>query len=146
MPDSIKHQIVDRVITTLTPLVTNGTFRSLTRESDRLREIKALPALMIFDGNEITYAKTDTIWICRFTLELRFVFAKSRNAGTVKDALVAEVQKTLEADIALGGLGRILNAGNEQPPAGPDAEQTHRTLLAYTIEYTRKIADPYAAS
>ena len=146
MPDSIKNQILDRVISTLTPLLANGTFRSLTRESDRIREIKSLPALMVIDTSEITYAKTDTLWICRLTLELRIVFAKSRDAGPTKDFLVAEIQKTLEADITLGGLGRILNAGNEQPPPGPDSEQTHRTLLTYTIEYTRRIADPYLAS
>ena len=146
MPDPIKTQILDRVATVLAPLVTNGTFRSLSRETDRLRELKAVPALMITDGNETTYGKTDTLWQCRFPLEIRIVFAKSRNAGAKKDALVAEVQQTLEADITLAGLGRILNAGNEQPARGPDAEQTHSTLLTYTIDYTRRIADPYLAS
>ena len=143
MPDPIKQQIMDRVVTTLTPLVTAATFRSLTRENDRLRDTKALPALMIADGPEITYNKTDTVWTCRFPLEIRIIFAKSRNAGAQKDFLVAEVQEALEGDITLAGLGRILNAGNEQPSTSADHEQTHRTLLTYTIEYTRKIADPY---
>ena len=146
MPDSIKTQILARVVTTLTPLVTATTFRSLTRENDRLRDTKSLPALMIGDGPETTYSKTDTVWTCRFPLEIRIVFAKSREAGTRKDFLVAEVQKTLEGDITLGGLGRILNAGNEQPSTSADHEQTHRTMLTYTIEYTRRIADPYLIS
>ena len=146
MPEPIKNQIIDRVISDLTALVTAGTFRSLTRENDRLRDTKALPALMITDGPEITYDKTDTVWTCRFPVEIRIIFAKSRNAGEQKDLLVAEVQETLEADITLAGLGRILNAGNEQPSSSADHEQTHRTLLTYTIEYTRRIADPYLAS
>ena len=146
MADSIKTQILARVVTTLTPLVTNATVRSLTRENDPLRDAKALPALMIADGTETTYSKTDTVWTCRFPLEIRIIFARSRNAGSHKDLLVAEVQKTLEADITLGGLGRILNGGNEQPSASGDSEQTHRTMLVYTIEYTRRIADPYLPS
>jgi len=146
MPDPIKQQVIARVITTLTPLVTNATFRSLTRENDRLRETKSVPAMMISDGPETTYSKSDTVWTCRFPLEVRIVFAKSRDAGEKKDVLVAEVEKTLEADISLGGLGRILNAGNEQPLPSADSEQTHRTMLTYTIEYTRKIADPYLSS
>jgi hypothetical protein len=146
MPDPVKTLILNRVVTTLTPLVTNATFRSLTRENDRLRETKSLPAMIIADGNEITYSKTDTVWTCRFPLEIRIVFAKSRDAAAKKDLLVAEVQKTLEADMALGGLGRVIDAGNEQPSASADHEQTHRTMLQYTIEYTRKIADPYLVS
>ena len=146
MPDSIKTQILARVVTTLTPLVTNTTVRSLTRENDRLRDAKALPALMISDGPESTYSKSDTVWNCRFPIEIRIVFAKSREAGAKKDLLVAEVQKNLEADITLGGLGRILNGGNEQPLASADSEQTHRTMLTYTIEYARRIADPYLSS
>jgi hypothetical protein len=52
MPDPIKTQILDRVATVLTPLVTNATFRSLTRETDRLREaaglvVPARPALRV---------------------------------------------------------------------------------------------------
>ena len=109
MPDPIKQQVIARVITVLTPLVTNATFRSLTRENDRLRDSKSLPALMLADGPETIYSKTDTVWTCRFPLEIRIVFAKSRDAGERKDLLVAEVQKTLEADITLAGLGRILN-------------------------------------
>ena len=143
MPDPIKQQILARVIADLTPLVTNATVRSLTRENDRLRETKSLPALMVADGPEITHSKTDTVWTCRFPIEIRIVFAKTRDSGAQKDLLVAEVQKALEADITLSGLGRILNAGNEQPSPNADHDQTHRTMLTYTIEYTRKIADPY---
>jgi hypothetical protein len=146
MPDPIKQQIMARVISNLTPLVTNATFRSLTRENDRLRETKSLPALMIADGNEITYAKTSTVRTCRFPLEVRIIFAKSRDSGAKKDVLVAEVQKAMEGDITLGGLGTVLNAGNEQPSHSADHDQTHRTLLTYTVEYTRKISDPYLSS
>ena len=146
MPDSIKKQIMDRVLTTLSPLKTNGTFREITREVDRLRDSKALPALMVADGPESTFSRTDTVWTCRFTLELRIFFARPRDAATRKDALLAEVQKTLEADITLGALGRILDSGNEEPVRAADSESTHATVLRYTVQYTRRVADPYVAS
>jgi hypothetical protein len=146
MPDPIKKQILDRVLSTLQPLKTNGTFRDISRQMDRLVDSKALPVLMIVDGPEKTHARTDTVWECRFTLELQIVFARPRDAAARKDVLVAEVEKTLEGDITLGGLGRILDAGNEQPVQGADSDQTHRSVLRYTIQYTRKIGDPYLAT
>lgn len=148
MPDSIKKSIMDRVATDLAPLVAASTVRAITRDYDNLRELKALPAIMLADGPETTHDRDDvlSIWTCRFKLEIRIVFAKTRDAGVLKDAIVAEVQKYLEGDINLGGLGRILNAGNEDPGRIADSNQTHRTLLEYNIEYTRKIADPYVVS
>ena len=65
-----------------------------------------------------------------------------RNNQATKDALVAEVQKKIEADLMLNSLGGILDAGNEEPAPTSDANPIHRTTLKYTVEYKRKIADP----
>jgi hypothetical protein len=146
MPDPIKNQIMDRVLSTLQPLKTNGTLREISRGVDPLRTLRALPALMVTDGLEKTYAKTATAWQCRFPLELRIIFARARDAAAKRDELAAEVEKTLEADSTLGGLGTILDAGNEDPAPGADSDPTHETILRYTIQYTRKIADPYLSS
>lgn len=138
MPDPIKKQIMDRVLSNLAPLKTNGTFRDITREWDVLRPSKAVPALMVHDGEESTVSKTSTVWTCRFPLYLRIVFPLARN----KDALVSEVQKKIEADLTLNNLGAIVDAGNEEPATVADASPVHRTTLRYTVEYTRKIGDP----
>lgn len=142
MPDSIKKQIIDRVLSNLAPLKTNGTFREITREWDLLRPSKALPALMVADGRETTYSKTSTMWTCRFDLHVRLVFPLAKD----KDALVAEVQKKIEADMTLNNLGGIVDAGNEDPMVVGDSVTPHRTALRYTIQYTRKIGDPTLVS
>ena len=138
MPDPIKKQIMDRVLSNLAPLKTNGTFRDITREWDVLKPSKALPALMAYDGEETTVSKTSTVWTCRFPVYLRIVYPV---AGS-KDALVSEVQKKIEGDMTLNSLGAIVDAGNEEPAIAAHATPVHRTSLRYTVQYTRKIGDP----
>ena len=133
---------MDRVLANLAPLKTNGTFRDITRESDPLKESKALPALMVYEGPETTLSKTETVWTCRFTVFLRLVFPAARDAGPAKDALVAEVQKKIEADLTLNSLGLVLDGGNEEPLWRADAQRIHHTTLRYAVQYTRKIGDP----
>src|SRR5258705_13213870 len=111
MPDPIKKQIMDRVLSNLAPLKTNGTFRDITREWDVLKPSKALPALMIFDGEETTVSKTSTVWTCRFPVFLKLVFETAAN----KDALVSEVQKKIEADLPLNSVGGMVDGGNKEP-------------------------------
>ena len=65
MPEPIKNQIMDRVLLTLQPLKTNGTFREISRGVDPLRSLRPLPALLVTDGPEKTYAKTSTVWSAR---------------------------------------------------------------------------------
>jgi len=98
MPDSIKKQIMDRIASNLAPLKP-GTFRDITREHDSTRDSKALPALMIFDGEEATVAKSATQWTCRFPVYFKIVFSSMRNAQPTKDALITEIQKKIEADL-----------------------------------------------
>jgi hypothetical protein len=138
MPDAIKKQIMDRVLSNLAPLKTNGTFRDITREWDVLKPSKAMPALMVYDGEESTVSKTSTVWTCRFPVYLKIVFPFARN----KDSLVSEVQKKIEADMTLNSLGAIVDAGNEEPTTLAESSVTHRTTLRYTVQYTRKIGDP----
>ncbi len=142
MPDPIKKQIMDRVLSNLAPLKANGTFRDITREWDVLRPSKALPALMVADGRERTIANSATVWTCRFDLLLRLVFPFARD----KDALVSEVQKKIEGDLTLNSLGTIVDAGNEEPAVVSSSATVHRTELRYSVEYTRKIGDPTSVS
>src|SRR5437870_10819614 len=145
MPDSIKKQIMDRILADLAPLKP-ATVRDITREHDSTRDSKALPALMVYDGPETTFSKTATVWTCRFLLHIRIVYSSARDAGVTKDSLVTEVQKKIEADPTLNSLGAIIDAGNETPAPTADANPVHRTLLTYTVQYTRKIGDPTLAS
>ena len=138
MPDPIKKQIMDRVLSNLAPLKTNGTFRDITREWDVLKPSKAMPALLVYDGEESTVSKTATVWTCRFPVYLKIVFPLAAN----KDALVSEVQKKIEADLTLNSLGAIVDAGNEEPSPQAESAAVHRTSLRYTVQYTRKIGDP----
>ena len=142
MPDPIKKQIMDRVLSNLAPLKTNGTFRDITREWDVLKSSKAIPALMVHDGEESTVSKTATVWTCRFSVYLRLVFPFARD----KDALVSEVQKKIEADLTLNSLGGIVDGGNEEPTAQAASTAVQRTALRYTVQYTRKIGDPTLVS
>ena len=146
MPDPIKKQIMDRVLSNLAPLKANGTFRDITRENDALKESKALPLMMVHDGEETTVSKTATVWTCRFPVFLRITFQAARDAGSAKDALVAEVQKKIEADLTLNSLGLVLDGGNEEPAWTADSQVVHRTTLQYQVQYTRKIGDPTLSS
>jgi hypothetical protein len=141
MPDSIKKQIMDRIASNLAPLKP-AIFRDITREHDSTKDSKALPALMIFDGPETTVAKTTTQWTCRFPVYFKIVFSSPRYSQATKDALVAEVQKKIEADLMLNSLGGII----EEPAPTADSNPIHRTTLKYTVEYKRKIGDPTLTS
>ena len=141
MPDAVKKQIMDRILADLAPLKP-ATFRDITRELDAVRDAKALPALMIYDGPETTVEKTATQWTCRFPVYFKIVFSSPRNSQATKDALVTEVQKKIEADLMLNNLGGIIDAGNEEPAPTADSNPIHRATLTYTVEYKRKIADP----
>jgi hypothetical protein len=139
MPDPIKKQILDRILSDLAPLKP-ATFREITRELDPVKDSKALPALMVNDGPETTFSKTTTQWTCRFPVYIRIHYLSARDAQSAKDTLVSEVQKKI--DMLLNSLGAIIDAGNEEPAPTADSNQVHRTTLKYTIEYKRKIGDP----
>src|SRR5436190_13056628 len=125
---------MDRIAADLAPLKP-GTFRDITREHDSTRDSKALPALMIYDGEETTVAKTTTQWTCRFPVFFKMVFSAPRNSQATKDALVTEVQKKIEADLTLNSLGGVIDAGHEEPLPTADSNPIHRTTLKYTVEY-----------
>jgi hypothetical protein len=141
MPDTIKKQIMDRILSDLAPLKP-ATFRGITRELDPVKDSKALPALMVHDGPETTFSKTSIQWTCRFPVYIRIHFLSARDAQSTKDTLVSEVQKKIEADLTLNSLGAIIDAGNEEPAPTSDSNPVHRTTLRYTVEYKRKIGDP----
>jgi hypothetical protein len=146
MPASIKQQILDYVLSALEPLRVNGTVREITRQLDRITDSKVLPCLMVYDGEEKTFSRTDTVWSCRFKLSIVIAFGWQRDPGPQKDFLVAEVQKKMESDLTLGSTSRIVDAGNETPVSDEKTRTAHRTTLTYTVQYNRRIGDPYLSS
>ena len=141
MPDSIKKQIMARVLSNLAPL-TPTPFRLVERRVDILAAADVKPSLFVYDGEEEPAGEDNHGRTFRFPLALKIMFESQRNLGDVKDTLVWQVQNAIEDDIQLNGLANILDGGNEVPFVEEQGKPDAGALVFYTVEYRRVRGDP----
>lgn len=141
--DSIKKQIMSRILADLEPLKTSGDFRSITREVNLLATAAVLNALQIYDGPERLMNKDNRGRTFHFDIGLKILAQEQRDLGAAKDALVPKVQQILETDYQLGGLASIVDGGEEVPFLTEVNKPLGGSLVLYTIQYRRVLGDPY---
>jgi len=140
--DSIKKRIMDRLVTNLSALIPSK-FRGVTREMDPLAASEKLPALMIYDGEETEIEKDHFGRTYNFPVVFKILAQSERNLAAKKDELVPEVQRIVEGEIQLNGLANIVEGGTEQPFINELGKPVGGALLFYTVQYRRKLGDPY---
>src|SRR6267378_1898877 len=99
MPDSIKLQIMNRILANFEPLKTAGTLRSVTRERNLLLAAAVFPALQIYDSPERLESWDTRGRTFHFDLCLKLAFMDQRDLGGKKDELVPQIQQIIEKDI-----------------------------------------------
>lgn len=134
---SIKQLIIDQFITQISALVP-ATVKKVERGFSVEAISDVLPMIMVNDGEEKTVDFDQVRWTCRFPINVDIVYPNH----ALKDDLVMAAQIAVEADLSLSSLGAIVNGGDESPLLSSPKQTTHRTRLAYTVEYTRLVGDP----
>src|SRR5438309_1587699 len=114
MPDSIKKQVMDRILADLATLVP-ATFVSVKRELNPLKEAEQMPSLMVYDGPETRVGQDSRGRIYQFPLGIRIWLADYQDLSSTKDVYVPQVQQKIEGDLQLGALANIVDGGEEHP-------------------------------
>jgi hypothetical protein len=143
MPESIKAQILNRIMANFEPLKTSGDFRAITRERNLLLLAAVTPALQIYDGPERFVAKDTRGRTWHFDIGLKICLTEGRDLGAAKDTLVPKVQKVIETDLQLGGLADFVDGGEEIPYITETEKPAGGALILYTVQYRRVLGDPY---
>lgn len=143
MADSIKKRIMDRILENLAPLEEEARVRSITRELDPLASSDKLPALMIYDGEELEIARDNRGRTYEFPVTIKVLVSSARDLPAAKDAVVAEVQKLMESDVQLGGLANLVDGGAEVPFLNELNKPVGGALLQWTVQYRRVRGDPF---
>jgi hypothetical protein len=144
MSDSIKKQIMDKVLALLEPMHASGLVRSITREVDLTINAPSRPALQVYDGPERLTSKDNRGRTFHFDIAVKVLVESQRDLGAAKDALVPEVQRILESNLQLGGLAVIVDGGEEVPFTSELQKPLGGSLVMYTIQYRRILGDPTA--
>jgi hypothetical protein len=145
MPDPIKTQILARLATDLA--AAGPGFRKIQRGLPINPRKGPFPAAYLIEKDETTIKLDGTTLHQQFNIHIIIHFQDHRDPPKAKDLLVAETQSNIEGDTGLGGLGEIINSGEDVPEfAQQPGDNLHRTTLTFTIRYTRKLGDPYLAS
>lgn len=150
MADSIKKQILARILAALTAEIlsqTNptpvGKVRQVKREMDLLKWSEALPALMLYDGDEEIVSEDDTGVTLQFPIMLKLCWSDHRDLSTKKDELVPEIQRVMESDQQLAGLVNWIKGGEEEPFLNEIGKPEGGALVHYLVEYRRRRGNPY---
>jgi hypothetical protein len=149
MPESIKAQIIKRVLSNLGAMVDNanptakGKVRQVSREMDLLKWGSFLPAIMVYDGDEEFSEEDNRGVTVRFPLAVKIIWEDQRSLARLKDELVPEVQRIMESDIQLGGLANWVKGGEEQPFIAEIGKPQGGSFVYYEVEYRRKRGNPY---
>lgn len=150
MSESIKKQILGRVSTNLGTMVSAsnptpaGKVRSVKREMDLLKWSEAVPALMIYDGDEEIVDEDERGITLQFPMMIKACWSDHRDLSTKKDELVPEIQRIMESDLQLGGLANWVKGGQEEPFINEVGKPEGGAMVLYMVEYRRMRGNPYA--
>ena len=151
MPDStpsIKLRIVQLIIALHQPLIQNSVFRVVERSMDLALNAAVRPALQIYDGPEKPVSKDTFGRTYRFDVGLKILVEDPRDIASAKDLIVPQVQRIMEGNLQLtdasgNRLANIVDGGEEVPFLAEAAKPLGGSLVLYTIEYRRKLGDPF---
>jgi hypothetical protein len=149
MAESIKKRILARIIANFQPMLSStnptpaGRLRQVKREMDFLKWSEALPALMLYDGDEEIVGEDERGITVQFPIMLKLCWSDHRDLSTKKEELVPEVQRIMESDLQLGGLANWVKGGEEEPFINEIGKPDGGALVHYLVEYRRMRGDPY---
>lgn len=158
MPYSETESIKERILTLLggdgesvpsevfASLLADKLVAVIRREVDPLADCGMLPALMVFDGDEMQVdEETDTRGRrFRFPVVLRWV-TNANGPEYIKErrAIVPRIQELMETHSGLAALLTVLPSGGEEKPFASIQATTRGADIWYFLDYRRLRGDPW---
>lgn len=145
---TIKQQIMERILTILEPLKGEQGLRKIERARTLFLIEPQKPCLHVVAGPEIVLEEDNRGLRVEFGLFLKLMVAEARNLEDEVDRYVGRIQEKIEGDAQLNGgdasdvLAIRTKYDGEQPFGEDILKPEGGTVIAYVIEYRRYIAEP----
>lgn len=140
--NSIKQQIIARLLALAEPLKTDGTLRLIARKRTLFLLEPIKPALHLVVGDETVIGQDFRGYTCEIPVLLKLILADTRDAEGKGDELAAYLQKQIESDDQLSTLAVSITYDGELPFTEEELKPEGGTVLAYVIQYRRERAGP----
>ena len=142
--NSIKKQIIARVLELLDVLKTDAGIRDLERKRDLFLQAAKYPAIHVIDGAEIpAESEEDNVgYTLEFPLVIKLMVEDQRDPYGATDELVPFIQKIIESDTQLNGLANWVRFEGEAPFVHEINKPLGGSLVNYRIQYRRKRGEP----
>lgn len=141
--NSIKMQIIERLLALAEPLKTDGELRKIARVRTVFLLEPVKPALHLVVGDEVVVGEDDRGYTLEFPVGLKLIFSDaSADIYTTGDALSGKLQQRIESDTQLNSLANWIKYEGETPFSEEELKPGGGVLLNYVVNYRRLRAAP----
>ncbi len=145
MSDSIKTQIIKRIMEICQPLIAEQKFRKIERKTTLFLLEPVKPSMHLVIGDETGVVQDERGYTATFPLMLKLIMDDARDPYALADESSAFVQRQIETDEQLGGLASKITYDGELPFTEEALKPSGGTVLMYVVEYRRLRGDPTTA-
>jgi len=142
MASPVKSQILEQVVSLLTPLIADGKVRSVERKDSLMALEDKRDAIHVVAGDENRIGEDNHGYLIEFELNIKIALRAFRDREALADELEAEVQTKLEADLQLGSHACALTYDGDRPFLNDAVSPSGGIILLYTVQYRRERAAP----
>jgi hypothetical protein len=142
MPDSIKTQIIAKLIAICEPLVTQSVVRKVVRKHMLFLTEAVTPALHVVVGDEKELYQDERGYCSQFPVAFQIIFAENRDPEKAADEFESFLQTAIEADEQLGGLCSKITYNGAAPFVLEETNPASLAVVTYLVEYRRVKGQP----
>ena len=142
MANSIKTQIIAKLIAICQPLIAQEVVRKVVRKHALFLTESVTPALHIVVGDEKVLYQDERGYNMQFPVAFQIIFAQNRDPESAGDAFEAFLQTNIEADEQLAGLASKITYNGAAPFIREELNPVALTVAMYLVEYRRYKAQP----
>lgn len=142
MADSVKTQIIARILALAEPLKTSGELARIARVRTVFLLEAVKPALHLVVGDEVVIAEDERGYTMEFPAALKLIFTDAVDAYTKGDEMVKLLQTQMESDAQLSQLANSIKYEGETPFTEEALKPDGGVMLNYVVQYRRYRGDP----
>lgn len=142
MADSIKKQIIDRMLAVLLPLKEENRVRKVERVHGLFLQETVVPALHLVIGDESVAGQDNYGYTIQFAVGFELIFSEVRDPEGKADEMAAFIQEKMESDPQLSSLADAITYDSCQPFVSEESKTPAVVVVNYVLQYRRKRANP----
>lgn len=139
---SVKSQILARVVDLVSVMKSDGTFRLLERRNALFLTEAIRPALHIVSGDETALVEDERGYTMKFPLVFQAIYDAQRDPYGAADNFEAALQRIIESDEQLAGLASKITYEGASPFVSEEQKPAALVVVMYQVEYRRLRSKP----